>query len=315
MSWFSSSSSSAKKNAAPVPPPPPPPAPLTPQVAIPLDNLQQPLQEWICGCDHCLSLISKLPLKEKEKDRETTTAAKTSTKEKDAKGEKPLWSAAVKLMNGQSPVGYSRFPFLELYAENVLNLQKHQVLRLRIQDIKTIFQRRKIIVPELFDYPDSEYVGPRSSSSSSSPLQASQPLPPSSVPVSTASPVPPPVIAPVPVLDVDALVAKLQAVLQKPKHKKKSKRDKHHRRFMRDEQEEEEQEQQEENGEEEEPEPQEAGDDASERPKKHRQQDREQDREQEHEEEEEVAGREGKRAHGKKKKRLTRAAGGEHQRH
>src|SRR4051812_7198970 len=63
-------------------------------------------QEWPCACEHCFGIISKLPApvtdknKDKDKDSPLTSAAK------------PTWQAAARLL-GQTPVGYTRYPFLE----------------------------------------------------------------------------------------------------------------------------------------------------------------------------------------------------------
>lgn len=219
-SWFSGGAS-AKKTQAP-------------------KQQTPPNQEWPCACEHCYGIISKLP------------APSGEVKEvKEAKKEKPTWQAAARLL-GALPQGYSRYPFLEQYAENVLQLQRHQVLRLRIQDLKTVLSQKRIVLPELFDYPEADYEGPKEA----------PPAAPTTVIHAVAAPV-----ASVGGggLDVDLLVSKLtEALSSSQKKKKKDKKKKKHHRRRREEAEEAEEAQEEEDGEGEDPEEGEEGEEEEE---------------------------------------------------
>lgn len=186
-------------------------------------------QEWPCSCDHCFSVISKLPPPPAPSAPAATTTAsfngkldKDVVKEaKEAPKSKPTWQAAAKVLGQMPGVHYVRYPFLEQYAENVFKFDKHQILRIRVQDLRTQLQKMKVLIPEILDYPAAEYEGPREA-----PLLTNTATPSTTVAASG------------PVLDMDALVAKLAEALRQQKKERKrhghSSRRRHHHHHHHD---------------------------------------------------------------------------------
>lgn len=134
---------------------------------------QQQTKDLTCVCDHCLEVLGKSTNDKTSTKTDTTKSAASSetTKTTTTATTKPSWQQTVKLL-GENPKGYDRYPFLEKYAERVLQLGKPAIDRIRIEDLKQILQRRGIIVPESFLHPTAAYEGPRTMPSDVPPAAA-----------------------------------------------------------------------------------------------------------------------------------------------
>lgn len=210
--WFSGSSSAASKKTSTT----------SKSSSVPMP------QEWPCACEHCFGIISKLPGPSPSPVVEgsiSSTSNPLPTQKKDGKWN---WQAAAKSL-GEAPQGYTRYPFLEQYAQNVLKLEQHQIKRLRVDDLRKVLQQRRIVIPEIFDAPDSDYEGPREFTASSSTSTSST----STATTIGSSPSAPQQSAAA-ALDINLLAEKITEALRLTHSKnKKKKRGKHRGRNRR----------------------------------------------------------------------------------
>lgn len=132
-------------------------------------NKKMAAAEITCTCDHCLEQLQKKsaapvspPSTTKAAPAPVPVPPTTTTSPSTApKKEGPSFEEAAKLLGVVPHAGYSRFPFLEQYAERALQIKREFIQRIRIEDLKLIFQRRHLIVPPLFLHAEKDYVGPR----------------------------------------------------------------------------------------------------------------------------------------------------------